>query len=268
MKHRKNQTRLKSIPCNPERTSADEMLLARKKWQQLDPIKSQQLSFLVAKHMISVSAGDVQLIDGNWYITHSGLLAIARRKRCSGIQTEIVSELSDSRTSRWVFKAIVFTTPRSKGFVGFGDADPSNVPPLVRGAELRIAETRAVNRALRKAYGVGLCSLEELGAQPSRSAPDPITPANNHNNAGQPRLRDRLLLLIRQNQLDSEQVKHYASQFCGTNSLHEASREQIERLLNHLSALAAQGRDKLLAEIHSARISQQEDAAADTKEAA
>jgi len=47
---------------------------------------------------------------------------------------------------------------RSRGFVGFGDADPSNVSPLVRGAEMRVAETRAVNRALRKAYGIGLCS--------------------------------------------------------------------------------------------------------------
>jgi hypothetical protein len=27
---------------------------------------------------------------------------------------------------------------------------------------MRMAETRAVNRALRKAYGIALCSLEEL----------------------------------------------------------------------------------------------------------
>ena len=32
--------------------------------------------------------------------------------------------------------------------MGFGDAEPSNVSPLVRGAEMRVAETRAVN--LRK----------------------------------------------------------------------------------------------------------------------
>ena len=49
------------------------------------------------------------------------------------------------------------------GFVGYGDADPSNVSPMVRGAEMRVAETRAVNRALRKAYGIGICSVEELG---------------------------------------------------------------------------------------------------------
>ena len=42
------------------------------------------------------------------------------------------------------------------------------------GAEMRVAETRAVNRALRKAYGIGICSVEEIGSfaeagQPSRS---------------------------------------------------------------------------------------------------
>lgn len=52
------------------------------------------------------------------------------------------------------------------GFVGYGDADPSNVSSLVRGAEMRVAETRAVNRALRKAYGIGLCSV---GAPVSQS---------------------------------------------------------------------------------------------------
>jgi hypothetical protein len=47
--------------------------------------------------------------------------------------------------------------------VGYGDANPGNVSPLIfNHAEMRMAETRAVNRALRKAYGVALCSVEEL----------------------------------------------------------------------------------------------------------
>ena len=76
-----------------------------------------------------------------------------------------------SAVSRWVFRAIVYKTAASKGFVGYGDADPSNTSSLVRGAEMRVAETRAVNRALRKAYGIGLCSVEELGSQPSSIPP-------------------------------------------------------------------------------------------------
>jgi len=52
------------------------------------------------------------------------------------------------------------------------------VSPLVHGAEMRVAETRAVNRALRKAYGIGICSVEETGyfAEPVSIQEDP-TPA-------------------------------------------------------------------------------------------
>ena len=71
---------------------------------------------------------------------------------------------------RWTFKAVVYTSQICKGFVGYGDADPSNVSPLVHGAEMRVAETRAVNRALRKAYGIGICSVEELPSAAPESA--------------------------------------------------------------------------------------------------
>lgn len=45
-----------------------------------------------------------------------------------------------------------------------GDADLSNISPLVHGGRNAGGETRAVNRALRTAYGIGLCSVEELGS--------------------------------------------------------------------------------------------------------
>src|SRR6202163_2697709 len=112
---------------------------------------------------LSVSRGEVLFIDGKWYVTHAGLLRIALRERCCGIRTVLQERQSDPIAGRWVFKATVYKRPGSKGFVGYGDADPSNVSSLVHGAEMRVAETRAVNRALRKAYGIGLCSVEELG---------------------------------------------------------------------------------------------------------
>src|SRR5438067_1322801 len=64
----------------------------------------------------------------------------------------------------------VYISAECRGFVGYGDADPTNVSARVRGAEMRVAETRAVNRGLRKAYGIGICSVEELGSL-SRSLP-------------------------------------------------------------------------------------------------
>jgi hypothetical protein len=63
-----------------------------------------------------------------------------------GQAVEAVPELSDASGSRWAFRATVYKSKNCKGFVGYGDADPSNVSPLVRGAEMRVAETRAVSR--------------------------------------------------------------------------------------------------------------------------
>ena len=165
--------------------------------------------------------------------------------------------LSDAATNRWVFKAIVYRTPKSRGFVGYGDADPSNVSPLVRGAEMRIAETRAVNRALRKAYGIGLCSVEELGSFSARQMPVAAGPrSNGHEDAkgssnAQLRLRDQLRLLIRQHDLDPTLVKAYAADFCGTATLKDASRDLVESFVTQLATSAKKDRNALICKLNS-----------------
>src|ERR1039457_1731731 len=121
----------------------------------------------------SFSNGELQFINGGWYVTHTGLLRLARRLRCRGINVEVVNALCDSTANRFVLKATVYPSKNSSGFVGYGDADPSNVSFLVHGAEMRVAETRAVNRALRKAYGIGICSVEEIGSFAEQPASQP-----------------------------------------------------------------------------------------------
>jgi hypothetical protein len=205
----------------------------------------------------SVASGELRIIDGRWYVTHSGLLRLANRRLCNGIRVEPVLQLSDPTASRWVFRSTVHKSRHSRGFVGYGDADPSNVSPLVRGAEMRVAETRAVNRALRKAYGIGLCSVEELGylsstAEPARGKGIASGhPNGNGSGNGQPRLRDRLCLLIRQHQLDPALVKLYAADFCGTQELREASRDLVESFITHLTEWAARDRAGLVCKLNS-----------------
>src|SRR6266849_9628274 len=118
---------------------------ARAAWGTISRIALDSLAKLTEAHSLSVAAGDLQFLDGRWYVTHAGLLRIAQRKRCLGMRTALQGELSDPAAHRWVFKATIYKTPCSKGFVGYGDADPSNVSPLVRGAEMRVAETRTAN---------------------------------------------------------------------------------------------------------------------------
>ena len=231
--------------------------LARLIWGQLPSTTLETLRELTNRLALSVAAGDLQLLENRWYVTHSGLLRIAQRRRCFGIKTVIQDRLSDPLANRWVFKATVYKNPSSRGFVGYGDADPSNVSSLVRGAEMRVAETRAVNRALRKAYGIGLCSVEELGSVfgsqcPSRNHDQSDKPSSSNGaNNGQPRLRDRLCVLIRQFNLDPTLVKAYAADFCGTETLSGASRDLVESFISHLAAAAKENRDSLVCKLNS-----------------
>jgi hypothetical protein len=203
---------------------------------------------------LSIAAGDMIMLDGRWYVTHSGLLRVAQRKRCSGIKTELQAGVSNPAGGYWVFKATVLRS-RSESFVGYGDADPSNVSPVVHGAEMRVAETRAVNRALRKAYGIGICSVEELGSFAEKPQPSweskklPVQPTNG--NYGGPKVRDRLCQIIRQHQLDATLVKAYATDFCGTKTLREATREQVENFVAHLADWAEKDRNALLCQLNS-----------------
>ena len=210
------------------------------------------------------SSGDLVKIESRWYVSHTALLRLARRKHCIGIHVEAVDSLCEPTASRFVFKAIVYPTKGSSGFAGYGDADPSNVSPLVRGAEMRVAETRAVNRALRKAYGIGLCSVEELGTRgraedpivevgkrPTQSTRKNQSDNGNANGSGGPRVRDRLCQLIRRHGLDPESVKAYAIEFCGTASLKDAARARVEEFVDHLAEQAERDRDALLCQLNS-----------------
>jgi hypothetical protein len=152
-------------------------------------------------------------------------------------------------------------------FVGYGDANPSNVSFLVKGAEMRVAETRAVNRALRKAYGIGICSVEEIGSvsgpvqsnrEPNKEGVKLSAQRVNGNgsvgcgdNGNGSRVRDRLCQIIRRHSLDANLVKCYATDFCGAKALREATREQVENFVVHLADWAEKDRNALLCQLNS-----------------
>ena len=120
---------------------------------------------------------------------------------------------------------------------------------------MRIAETRAVNRALRKAYGIGLCSIEEISSssgplEPVAQAKKQVEPVHVRANGNGHHLRDRLLVLIRQQKLEGALVKAYASDFCGVKELRDASREQVQDFIDHLTEYAANNREGLLCQLN------------------
>ena len=233
-----------------------EMRAARQTWSDLGAPRLRDLRSLLFRYKFSVILGEITRIESRWYVTHSGLLQLASRRKCRGIKTFLQERLCDPAANRWVFRAVVYIGPDSKAFVGYGDADPSNTSPLVRGAEMRVAETRAVNRALRKAYGVGLCSVEELGSQPPsipplREGKAVHRPNGNGSPNGQPRLRDKLCLLIRKYELDPNLVKRYAADFCGTETLRDAGRDLVEAFVSTVAEEAASDHAALICKLNS-----------------
>ena len=224
-----------------------ELKFAKTRWGAMDKALLAGLIEVLKQHRLSIVRGDLLLLEGKWYVTHAGLLVIALRKHCHGIQVHPVKEFCDRTASSFTFRAIAYTSPACRGFIGYGDANPSNVSSLVRGAEMRVAETRAVNRALRKAYGIGICSVEEIGTIPNTGEK---LPPRNANDTG-PKVRDRLCQIIRQHKLDPELVKAYAVDFCGTRTLRDASREQVENFVQQLADWAEKDRNALLCQLNS-----------------
>ena len=228
--------------------------LARVKYgTALSLVLRASLQALTRQFGFCLQLGEILLLDGSWYVTHSGLLRLATRKGCIGIRVQPVSGFCSPAESKWAFRATAFKSATCKGFSGYGDADPGNVSAIVRGAEMRIAETRAVNRALRKAYGIGLCSVEEIGS--FHPTPEPVASVvkkipQSMNGNGHP-LRDRLYLLIRQHQLDAGLVKLYAADFCGTQELRQVSREKMSAFIEHLSGEATRDREALARKLES-----------------
>ena len=242
---------------HPQRALTRQNLkIAKKRWPDVNRSSIQALRSLTETHALSIATGDLILLDTSWYVTNAGLLRLARRGRCVGMHVEPVLEFSQPHQARWAFKATVFKSVICRGFVGYGDADPSNVSSRVHGAEMRVAETRAVNRALRKAYGIGICSVEEMGsvAETPQSFHEskklPPQPANG-NGSGSPKVRDRLCQLIRQHQLDATLVKSYATDFCAVKALRDATREQVEAFVAHLADWAEKDRNALLCQLNS-----------------
>jgi hypothetical protein len=251
MKRCQERATRKPQKSNPLR---ENLRLARQLLGGTLPIRvAKSLKNLSNDFKFSLSNGELQFINSCWYVTHTGLLGLARRKRCNGIHVEAVDSLCDSEANRFVLKATIYPSKNSSGFVGYGDADPSNVSSLVRGAEMRVAETRAVSRALRKAYGIGICSVEEIGTTPNPNPAEKLPPqkANGNGNGTGPKVRDRLCQLIRQHKLDPELVKAYAVDFCGTKTLREASREQVENFVQQLADWAEKDRNAVICQLNS-----------------
>src|ERR1700757_134537 len=79
--------------------------LARSVWGEACTDRFDALKALTDDLKLSVAAGHLHFLEGRWYVTHAGLLRIAQRNHCFGIETVIEKQVSEPKAKRWVFKA-------------------------------------------------------------------------------------------------------------------------------------------------------------------
>src|SRR6266576_229248 len=89
---------------------------ARKLWNGISPIGLAVLTQVSEIYEFSVTMGDLLYVNGGWYVTHVGLVRLAHRKACAGIQVQPVRAFCDTATSKWAFKATVFKSRSCRGF--------------------------------------------------------------------------------------------------------------------------------------------------------
>ena len=79
------------------------------------------------------------------------------------VKVEGLLDLAPAEDNNWMVIIRACVTTERGTFSGIGDATPKNVNGRIAPHIVRMAETRAVARALRLACNIGMCSVEELG---------------------------------------------------------------------------------------------------------
>ena len=117
--------------------------------------------------MDALPPGTVVNLKGKNYPTHPGLLALAHANGLDRICTELLKSEPDG--------AIVKATANgNRGtYEAHGDASPKNVSKNIATALIRMAETRAIGRALRYYLGIGATTYEELPPEAFQGGPRP-----------------------------------------------------------------------------------------------
>ena len=133
--------------------------------------------------------GHLTIIQDRLYITNAGLLHIAHNSgKLQGIKTRPATEeerkayfLGNNPKDIHLWKAEVYLKGQKEPYVGWGKASTNEKSWAVKSNPQEMAETRAVNRALRKAFNVaGYTSVEEIDEDPQftdeNDEEEPITP--------------------------------------------------------------------------------------------
>lgn len=128
-------------------------------------------------------------LQGKKFITYEGLIELFHSNGGNSIKTDEIN-ITENQA---IFKAIV--KGENGTYTGYGDADHKNVNPLIAKHFIRMAETRAIARALRLYNNIGMTAVEELGGDDSSDTSQASSKASvspqGSNNGGKPWLNSK-----------------------------------------------------------------------------
>lgn len=130
---------------------------------------------------IEIKNRDGQVVDRKEVVTAKGLLHLAHKERLSKIRTRVVQ--SPTKENGETAIVVVLVVTQRGAFTGLGDANPRNVNARIAPHFVRMAETRALARALRAALDIGVLAVEELEEEFSWSDSQPATSAGGQQDA-------------------------------------------------------------------------------------
>lgn len=122
------------------------------------------------------------LVARKGVISAKGLLHLAHRERLTKIRTHLVQGPTKENGDTAIVVVLVVTQRGT--FTGLGDANPRNVNARIAPHFVRMAETRALARALRTALDVGAVAIEELEEEFSFSETRPAAASNGRRDPG------------------------------------------------------------------------------------
>jgi len=103
-------------------------------------------------------------LKGKLYATMEVLLNAAHELYGDkfSIKTKLIEYDKESKFALFLAQVTIDNKENKQVFTGYGDSDKTNTGAMVQSAYIRMAETRAVCRALRFATNIADTSVEEM----------------------------------------------------------------------------------------------------------
>lgn len=176
-------------------------------------------------------------LGGSPYITSDGLLWLGnnhpdKEKRIKDIAVDILK--ADFTKQEFIVKAVI-ALYNGQTFEGIGTATVNNLTKITQNHPLEMAETRAVSRALRKAYAIGIPSAEELTDIPK--APNVKDKNEKSKDIISEAQRKRLWAIAREYGVSDKEVKEIIERY-GYESTRDIKRKDYEKIISDIEAIA------------------------------